>query len=94
MSKLNKFIINSGTMHHDVMVTTIKTNHDSNGNPQYLLQVWVLNDGGMSGHIWYPHIKGFRDRADQCYKLQSYDIDTDIIRFIAQFEKHLQEVHA
>jgi hypothetical protein len=91
MSIMKNFTINSGTMEHKITVTAQKTANDYSGNPQYLIQVWVRDEENNTGHIWYPKLKGFRDRKDDSYKLQSYSINEDLVEFVSKFEKHIQD---
>jgi hypothetical protein len=87
MSIIKNFIINSGTMNHNILVTAQKTDNDYNGNPQYLVQVWT----GIDGHVWYPKLKGYRDRKDNSYKMQSYDIHKTLNHFVNKFENHIKQ---
>jgi hypothetical protein len=92
MSIIKPYTINSGTMEHRILVTANQVDNDYNGNPQYVVQVWVFGQGSETGHIWNPKLKGYRDRKDQSYKIQAYNLKEDLNRFVEEFEKHIQEV--
>jgi hypothetical protein len=73
-----------GDTAHMVVVTAQRTENDVNGNPQALIQVWTTVNGG---HVWYPKMKGYRDRNDMSYKVQVWQgLDMAITEFMLRFE--------
>lgn len=93
MSFIHTYAIKVGKTDHLITVTCQRVDNDHYGNPIYSIQVWTTGD---DGHIWYPKLKGFRDRKDQTYRLQSYNIQDDIKNFVTLFAneltKRLQEI--
>lgn len=65
-----------------VLVTAQRKDNDAYGNPQYRVQVWLLDQG----HLWYPKVPGYRDNKDMYYTIKTYDLDKDIKRFLDQFK--------
>lgn len=73
-----------GDTPHLVVVTAQRTENDFNGNPQALVQVWTTVNGG---HVWYPKMKGYRDRNDMSYKVQAWQgMDEAIEELLVRFE--------
>ncbi|UTC25187.1 hypothetical protein Bfsp1_31 [Cytobacillus phage Bfsp1] len=72
----------------EIMVSANRIENDFSGNPQYLLQVYSMQNDSY-GTIWYPKLPGFRDRKDQSYKVQSYSIMQTINTFADSFESYI-----
>lgn len=72
----------------DLIITAQSTDNDFNGNPMALFQIWTTPTEDYNGMLWYPKIKGYRDRKDNAYKGYIHGgIDTSLDIFV----KHLQE---
>lgn len=63
------------------MVTAQRKDNDAYGNPQYRVQIWLLDDNGQ-GHLWYPKVPGYRQNKNQYYNIQAYDLDKAVRSFL------------
>lgn len=85
MSKLFNYTIEVESREVDVTITAQRIQNDINGNPRHSLQVWIVREDG--GNLWSPKVKGYRLTKNECYIIQSYNLDSDVNTFIDEFEK-------
>jgi hypothetical protein len=85
-STIQQHTILIGTTPHLITVTAVRTENDVNGNPQCLMQVWTTVN---SGNVWYPRVKGYRERKDDMYKVSTYSLDQAISTLVERFEHAL-----
>lgn len=88
-SAITQHAITVGETKHLITVTAVPTENDYNGNPQWLVQVWTSSN---NGHIWYPKVKGYRERKDDTYKVTGYQGIQNIVKdFVTRFELSLND---
>ena len=95
MSMMKNFTVKlQGESDVNVSATIQQTTNDYNGNPCYLVQVWAGGNYNQYSHIWYPRIKGYRERKDNFYKVSGYDgLEVILDNFMKEFQEAILEKH-
>ena len=78
-------VAREGGSHFLVTATMQQTKNDYNGNPQYLVQLW------LNKHLWYPKVNGYRYRKTNDYKMTSYNIESTLDDFMNDLQKSIYE---